>query len=128
MNTVSHHYLESAYEPVQTTTKWYSNLKEKCCQSDQVTKSRTREEYRAAIRSLTKSPKDFEAWINQCEHAISHAEQKGVADASDTHAWFEDISVALKDMDHRLRDLAGNRDTRGNPSHSEPLQMTFVRK
>ncbi|KAK9322298.1 hypothetical protein V1517DRAFT_141161, partial [Lipomyces orientalis] len=98
MDTVSQHYLESACEPVETITKWYSNLKEQCGQSDQVTKSRAREEYRTAIRPLTKSPKDFETWINQWEHAISHAKQKGVADANDTHVWFEDISVALKDM------------------------------
>ncbi|KAK9249996.1 hypothetical protein V1507DRAFT_477240 [Lipomyces tetrasporus] len=98
MDTVTEHYLESACEPVETITKWYSNLKEQCGQSEQVTKSRAREDYRAAIRPLTKSPKDFEVWINQWERAISHAKQKGVADATDTHVWFEDISIALKDI------------------------------
>ncbi|KAJ8096425.1 hypothetical protein POJ06DRAFT_272107 [Lipomyces tetrasporus] len=105
MDTVTEHYLESACEPVETITKWYSNLKEQCGQSEQVTKSRAREDYRAAIRPLTKSPKDFEVWINQWERAISHAKQKGVADATDTHVWFEDISIALKDIP----------DTRGYP-------------
>ncbi|KAJ8103702.1 hypothetical protein POJ06DRAFT_217226 [Lipomyces tetrasporus] len=98
METVSQHYLESACEPVETITTWYSNLKEQCGQSDQVTKSRAREEYRAAIRPLIKPPKDFEAWVNQWEKAMSHAKKKGVADATDVHVWFEDLSVALKDI------------------------------
>lgn len=98
MDTVSQHYLESACEPVETLTQWYSNLKEQCGQSEQAIKSRAREEYRAAIRPVVRIPKDFEAWINQWEHAISHAKQKGVADASDPHVWFEDISVALKEI------------------------------
>ncbi|KAK9233904.1 hypothetical protein V1525DRAFT_414864 [Lipomyces kononenkoae] len=45
MDTVSQHYLESACEPTETITKWYSNLKEQCGQSEEVTKSRSREEY-----------------------------------------------------------------------------------
>ncbi|KAK9234134.1 hypothetical protein V1525DRAFT_79473 [Lipomyces kononenkoae] len=54
-----------------------------------------------AIRPLTKPSKDFLAWINHWEHwehSTSHANQKGVADATDSHVWFEDLSVALKDL------------------------------
>ncbi|KAK9238113.1 hypothetical protein V1525DRAFT_402033 [Lipomyces kononenkoae] len=54
MDTVSQHYLENG-EPVETIAQWYSNLKEQCGQS--ATKSRAREEYRAAIKPLTKPPK-----------------------------------------------------------------------
>ncbi|KAK9370270.1 hypothetical protein V1509DRAFT_335591 [Lipomyces kononenkoae] len=98
MDTVSQHYLESACEPVETIAQWYSNLKEQCRQTEQATKSRAREEYRAAIKPLTKPPKDFEAWVNKWEHSMSHAKRKGVADATDTHVWFEDLSIALKEM------------------------------
>ncbi|KAK9370781.1 hypothetical protein V1509DRAFT_637756 [Lipomyces kononenkoae] len=98
MDTVPQHYLESACEPVETIAQWYSNLKEQCGQTEQATKSRAREEYRTAIKPLMKPPKDFEAWVNKWEHSMSHAKQKGVADATDTHVWFEDLSIALKEM------------------------------
>ncbi|KAK9371358.1 hypothetical protein V1509DRAFT_637035 [Lipomyces kononenkoae] len=57
MDTVSQHTVESAREPVETIAQWYSNLKEQCGQTEQATKSRAREEYRAAIKPPTKPAK-----------------------------------------------------------------------
>jgi hypothetical protein len=62
-NTVSPHYVEVAYSATETLAQWYANLKDHVGISDIRSQMSAQEQYKDALKPLTKS-KDWSKWLS----------------------------------------------------------------
>jgi hypothetical protein len=71
-DTVAPHYVEIACGATESLAQWYANLKEHVGISDIRSQISAREQYKDALKPLTKS-KDWSSWLSNWEKAISLA-------------------------------------------------------
>jgi hypothetical protein len=94
--TTTDHLRRTCCNPEGTLKSWYTKLKEQVGISDGKLLLDARAQYRAAIKHLSKAPKDPLAWLDTWEQAISQAKEKNVPEAQLTLTWFEDLSNAIR--------------------------------
>jgi hypothetical protein len=93
--TVAPHYVEVACDPDENPRQWYANLKRTVGVSDSRSQISAREEYKEAIKPLTK-PKDWQNWLSNWEKAMNLGRKKNVAEALNTSAWAIDFLIAVQ--------------------------------
>jgi hypothetical protein len=93
--TVSPHYVRIACDPTETLTQWYANLKRHVGVSDDRSRLSAREEYRDALKPLSKL-KDWSKWLSNWERAIGNAQSKKVPEALYTAGWVTDFLVSVR--------------------------------
>ena len=54
-----------------------------------------RDKYKEAVTVLKKPPRDFDAWLNCWEQAMSYAQSKRVPEAQSISSWFDDFLRAV---------------------------------
>ena len=94
-DTVVPHYVEVACGATESLAQWYRNLKEHVGISDIRSQISAREQYKEALKPLTKS-KDWSNWLSNWEKAISLAQKKKVPEALSTTAWITDFLLAVR--------------------------------
>jgi hypothetical protein len=94
-SSIPQHTFENACEPTESIREWYKKIKEDSGTSKEMITSAARDKYKQAVVELKKPPKDFDAWLNTWEQAISYAQSKKVPEAQSTSSWFEDFLHAI---------------------------------
>src|SRR5438045_2471425 len=80
---------------MESLAQWYGNLKEHVSTSDIRSQISAQEQYKDALKPLTKS-KDWSNWLSNWEKAISLAQKKKVPEALSTSAWVMDFLLAVR--------------------------------
>jgi hypothetical protein len=94
IDSVASHYTHVTCEPTEALSQWYAQLKSHVGISDVKSKTIAREQYKEAVKSLTK-PKDWQSWLKNWEKAMILAQQKKVPEAMSTSSWTIDFFVAV---------------------------------
>ena len=72
----------SSYDPTGSLYDWYKKLKEYVSAGDLMDERTVREKYQAAVEVLRKPPKDWNAWLNAWEEAMSEGIKKNLPEIS----------------------------------------------
>jgi len=96
VNRTTAHQYNSSCIPAESLHKWYSKLEEHASMGMVKENKIVRDKYKAAMKPLTKPPRDWHSWIITWEEAMSLGEQKKFADATDSTIWFGDFIDAIK--------------------------------
>jgi hypothetical protein len=94
IDTVASHYTRVACEPTEALSQWYTQLKSHVGISDVKSQTIAREQYKEAVKSLTK-PKDWQSWLKNWEKAMILAQQKKVPEAMSSSSWTTDFFGAV---------------------------------
>jgi hypothetical protein len=88
--------VRTACKPTENIRQWYSNLTGQVGVSEARQRQDARDQYRTALKPLSKAPKDIFAWLSNRERAISFAKEKGVAEVQYPTDWFADFAITVK--------------------------------
>ena len=94
-SSIAPHYFDSACEPTESIRVWYANIIEHSGVSKGMIITAARDKYKEAVTVLKKPPRDFDAWLNCWEQAMSYAQSKRVPEAQSISSWFDDFLRAV---------------------------------
>ena len=95
-SSIAPHYFDSTCEPTESLRVWYENIIEHSGVSEGMIITAARDKYKEAVVVLRKPPKDFDAWLNNWEQAMSHGQRKKVPEAQSISSWFDDFLHAVE--------------------------------
>jgi hypothetical protein len=97
--TVAPRYMETCFEYSETVRVWYENLKKQVGTNEHTIKREIKDTYKHAIKPLTKTPKDIEAWIANWEQVMAKGFDREILFAKDVDEWFNDFLNAVNSLE-----------------------------
>lgn len=94
--SVAPHYRSTSCKAEHTLDVWYEKLKIQVGTSTASQRLAALENYEAAIKPLTKTPKNPMEWINNWEKALLEAQNEGVGSATDSILWWNALAKATR--------------------------------
>lgn len=98
MQTASEHLKTIACNPEKSLRDWFLALEKAVGADKAFSKQKLRDRYERALTTLTKTPKDFTAWITEWEHTMEKMSRKDFPEVRDSSQWFVKIQRASKDI------------------------------
>ena len=95
-DTVKLDYTRSCCQPDATLREWYKNLRKNTATTTGEKSIRLSQRYKAAVRPLTRAPKDFETWVNEWLMIMTEVQVHKRSLYEDTSEWFHDIITAIR--------------------------------
>ena len=95
-STVKADYLQACCDPNETLGKWYVALRTSLQVDSAESNLRLANRYALAVRPLTRTPRNFEAWINEWSNMMAEAQRRNFPVAMSPVLWFNDIFSAIK--------------------------------
>jgi len=84
--------------PGKTLDVWYAHLKERAGTNELEERRRALERYYAAVKPLTRKPKDILVWLATWETALNEAIQAEVPGIKDSSLWWSQFQTAIKSI------------------------------
>jgi hypothetical protein len=94
--TVSANLYDTCCKSGQRLDEWYAALKTRAGTSDRENKTHATELYEAAIKPLSRKPKDMLAWLSSWEAALLQAQEAKVFGTNGSQDWWLHFSKAIR--------------------------------
>ena len=95
-NTVKPEYTRICCHPEKSIRDWYQSLKTTISMDRTEKALRLNQRYRAAVRPMTRAPKDFDAWVSEWGIIMSEFQQVKPTFYDDAPTWFDDFFAAIR--------------------------------
>ncbi|KAI1097132.1 hypothetical protein F4804DRAFT_202894 [Jackrogersella minutella] len=93
--TVHPTHIDISCKPGEPLHKWYGNLKAHLGSTDMEISDEAFDQYNDAVKSLSKEPKDWEAWVTKWENAMRNAMNRNIPATQRASDWWSQLVRTL---------------------------------